>query len=403
MTIDPNRIGEEKDLLGEEGVDIGVPRIAYHNQTAEHMTRLAGLLRKVMTDQPIRGSDLQWIGPQIDHYTLYIDGTGMPLHMAAADTSLWRRNKQFIEQVEAGNFMNQANLKYLSNAAAKMIVAKNKDKSLLLPSLCVLTKTQAEILCDDKNHFTSIGLGLAEIHDDVATALSKFTGHELDLPRLTHVTEHQARSLAKYGNGDQDAQLTMGTIFNFDPPIAAAFGKFRGGLLNIGISLISEKSANAFAEATRDETLVEMEMIPDFCFPDLKTIDGDSARALASIYGRTLTIGLTEISDDVAKELSAFTGDYLQLDWLPTITGKQLVHLLTGSYDELHLNNITEMTDEIAKALRESTTNMEVHMKRVRTLTKKQKELLSPILGLLIFGKGAFGDDEFRPLNFDGM
>lgn len=84
----------------------------------------------------------------------------------------------------------------------------------------------------------------------------------------------------------------------------------------------------------------------------LKTIDAETAAALAAFAGTSLHLGgLPELPADCARALASFKGRYLLLDGLTTLPADTAAALAAFKGNALHLDGLTALDAEAATAL----------------------------------------------------
>ena len=202
-----------------------------------------------------------------------------------------------------------------------------------------LTPEQARQLVAEKNaeQFGDpyLVLGLTELDAETARQLAMFEGHTLGLPKLTKLDAKTANALAEF-----KGFIWLDGLTSLDPLTAKEIAGFRGDTQH---PLIAE-SPTGLKGDTRNTLKLD----------GLKTLDANTAAALAKFEGRAMLLqGVTTLDSAAAESLAQFNGEVLYLTRLKlrdTNVAKALAHF---KGKELHVQLPDADDAEIAKALAE--------------------------------------------------
>ncbi len=200
---------------------------------------------------------------------------------------------------------------------------------------------------------------LQQISPEVAKALSGKQQHSLQLDGLQEMSHDIARELAS-----ANCALSLRGVSAITPEVAESLIK-PGGTLSLGLTAIPPDVASVLAKHSGWLSL-----------DSLRTIDAESAAALAEGKHRLSLNGLNWLSPDVAKALGNYDGDHLDLNGLPSLdlaTANKLAQ--ARCQGGLHLDGLTTVTSKILEALANGNSGFSVQgLKEIDTETKQTLE-----------------------------
>jgi hypothetical protein len=202
-----------------------------------------------------------------------------------------------------------------------------------------LTPEQARQLVAEKNADRSgdpyLVLGLTELDAETARQLAMFEGHTLGLPVLTKLDAKTANALAEF-----KGFIWLDGLTSLDPLTAKEIAGFRGDTKH---PLIAE-SPTGLKGDTRNTLKLD----------GLKTLDANTAAALAEFEGRAILLqGVTTLDAAAAESLAKFNGDVLYLTRLKLRDANVAKALANFKGKELHVQLPDAADTDVAKALAE--------------------------------------------------
>ena len=208
--------------------------------------------------------------------------------------------------------------------------------ALDLEGLTELSVAQAEKLC---RHHCGLSLGLTNLTDPLAEALSGYQGMFLGVRNLSELTDNQARSLANY-NG----------MINFGDDGSYFFAKVLSYQGSPELKALHEtvRTTGSLTDA-ETQKLVQMAHPSSLFLPGLVSLSDRQAEILGSYTGTTLYLdGLTELTDSQTKSLAGYQGFALHLGGLTELTDLQAENLAAYEGDlYLQTNELNSKVQDI--------------------------------------------------------
>lgn len=190
----------------------------------------------------------------------------------------------------------------------------------------------------------------------------------VNLSIYTEITVEAAQVLAGYGKreGDRpDGQLDLSGLTEISEECAGALEKHAGEINLYGLNEISPKVANKLGK--KSGTLL---------LNGLNTISLEVAKELANHSDGYLSLdGLESIDEDIAEAMAKHTGGWLSLDGLSEVSEVVAEKLITSS-DELRLG-LTKISDSVARVLASFSGNLIMEKLSIEEISNLAAYLLS--------------------------
>jgi hypothetical protein len=176
--------------------------------------------------------------------------------------------------------------------------------------------------------------GLTELSDAAAESLSKHKG-DLELNGLTELSDAAAESLSRH-KGD----LYLNGLTELSDAVAECFSKFQDSLQLGGLTEIKDTSAHlALANLLKSKSY----SADHIELPSVQKISDAALEALSTSEFSLCLNGLGELSDTAAEILSQYSGNYLKLEGLTSLSKKaaqSLAKISSGVYLPDNLDEI---------------------------------------------------------------
>lgn len=246
-------------------------------------------------------------------------------------------------------------------AGAAESMADYRGPSLSILGLATLSSEEARVLAGLGKRWNGRLPNVKNLSPETAAVLVGFKGVRLDLDGAT-LSAEAVKELARYPGPLLLRGLTQATLSD---DMLAALAEYKGAGLGLdGVTALPPDLAKQLATtfATKFLFLDDVtELSPESAaalagFPGTVSLDGltelspELARALGDLRKRSLK-GVTSLSPEAAAAVvDGFQGNDLTLNLtsLPADTAKELAK---GRYNSLFLDRLTELSDEAAAAL----------------------------------------------------
>ena len=234
---------------------------------------------------------------------------------------------------------------------------------LYLKGLTSLTPEAAAALAKRKHHLYLDGL--ITLSPEAARALAKLGGH-ITLSGLATISPEAAEALAKHC-----CELALDGLTTLTPEVAEALAKHKGGLSLNGLTSLTPEAAEVLAKTDSNLSLDGLTMLSD-----------EAAEALSQYKGRLSLNGLTMLSDEAAKALAKCKG-HLYLDGLTTLTNAELAAKLAPRQTKVKtffvakpFKNLTTLSPKAAEALAQHSSG-HLHLDGLTTLSYEVAKALA--------------------------
>ena len=183
--------------------------------------------------------------------------------------------------------------------------------------------------------------GLTSISKEVAEELARFNGYRLQLNGLPNMNNEVAGALANF----QGKVLYLNGLADADKKTVKELAKFNSDWLSLGLTSLDKEDAREFAKGQGN----------GLSFDRLSSIDKEVAHELSRFQGFRLSLkGLTFISKNVAHELAKFSSapkgpsKYLGLDGL-TSCDRDVACELAKFHGQLGLYALRSISSDVAR------------------------------------------------------
>ena len=240
--------------------------------------------------------------------------------------------------------VNKNNSSLSAEKAAEMISEANRADRYFI-NLNHLTSIEPEVateLAKLKSESGDLLLnGLTSINKEVAEELARFNGYRLQLNGLPNMNNEVAGALANF----QGKVLYLNGLADADKKTVKELAKFNSDWLSLGLTSLDKEDAREFAKGQGN----------GLSFDRLSSIDKEVAHELSRFQGFRLSLkGLTFISKNVAHELAKFSSapkgpsKYLGLDGL-TSCDRDVACELAKFHGQLGLYALRSISSDVAR------------------------------------------------------
>ena len=240
--------------------------------------------------------------------------------------------------------VNKNNSSLSSEKAAEMISEANRADRYFLNfnHLASIEPEVATELAKLKSESGDLLLnGLTSISKEVAEELARFNGYRLQLNGLPNMNNEVAGALANF----QGKVLYLNGLADADKKTVKELAKFNSDWLSLGLTSLDKEDAREFAKGQGN----------GLSFDRLSSIDKEVAHELSRFQGFRLSLkGLTFISKNVAHELAKFSSapkgpsKYLGLDGL-TSCDRDVACELAKFHGQLGLYALRSISSDVAR------------------------------------------------------
>ena len=181
------------------------------------------------------------------------------------------------------------------------------------------------------------GLNETTLSDGKLAALAEFKGSGLGLGGVTALSPELAKRLA---TTFATKFLYLDDVTELSPEAAVALAGFPGVVSLDGLTALSPELIRALGDSRKRSLKGVTSLSPEA-----------AAALLESFPGGDLTLNLTSLSADTAKELAKVQYNSLFLPRLTEISDEAAAALGTGTYTSLWLSGLTDLSPEAAQGL----------------------------------------------------
>ena len=256
--------------------------------------------------------------------------------------------------------------------------SKRKNNNLILNGLTSISVETAKALAGYEGCLMLDGL--ARLPDDVAAALAKFKGENLDLDGLQSISDMGLATLATMkaeGLSLGLARITVAqakilkafkgklslSVKHLSAEVAAVLGERRGALY---LECLPSLSAGAAEGLARHRGYLSLN--------GLEQLSADAGKKLAKHKGDIDLCEVKKITKETAKAMAKVEG-VVRLNGLESMSAGVAIELAKRP-DSLDLYGLTRLTNGVAEAISRRQGHVSLH--DVKDLTDKQVEILLP-------------------------